>query len=128
MEEIFATEETDGALRITTPCAYPSGGLVRVTLRGGARELLATDEGEALGEVMAAGIVLPDPEKLVRPFVRSRGLSFRGGILSTDFFPPEEAAINVAHVANVAKDLADWLYNHGGVRRRCPFNHRHKTV
>lgn len=121
LAEVFATEETDGALRITTPCAYPSGGLVRVTLRGGAHQLMATDEGEALGEALAAGIVLPDPEKLVRPFVRGRGLIVRGGILMTDFFPPEESAVAVAHVANVAKDLADWLYNHGGVRRRHDF-------
>ncbi|MEF2549132.1 hypothetical protein VQ045_18405 [Aurantimonas sp. E1-2-R+4] len=121
LAEAFTTEEIDGALRITTACAYPSGGLVRVTLRGGARELLASDEGEALGEALGAGIILPDPEKLVRPFVSNRGLSIRGGVLSTDFFTPEDAAVSVAHVANVAKDLADWLYSHGGVRRRHDF-------
>ncbi|NDV88740.1 hypothetical protein GTW51_18740 [Aurantimonas aggregata] len=121
LAEAFAIEDTDGSLRITTACAYPSGGLVRVTLRGGALKLMASDEGEALGEALGAGIVLPDPEKLVRPFVMNRGLSIRGGVLSSDYFSPDEAAVAVAHVANVAKDLADWLYAHGGVRRRHDF-------
>lgn len=119
--EAFPTEEIDGALRITTPCLYPSGGLVRVTVRGGTRELIASDEGEALGEALSAGIVLPDAEKLVRHFVKSHRLHMRAGVLFTDLFAPDETAVAVAQVANAAKDLAGWLYDHGGVRRSHDF-------
>ncbi len=119
--EMFPTEEVDGALRITTPCLYPSGGLVRVTVRGGARELIASDEGEALGEALSAGIVLPDAERLVRHFVKGKRLHMRGGILSTDLFAPQDTAVAIAHVANAAKDLAEWLYDHGGIRRTNDF-------
>jgi hypothetical protein len=121
MASMFPIEEIDGALRITTPCIYPSSGLVRVTLRGGSTEMIASDEGEALGEALSAGIVLTDAEKLVRHFVKSQGLKMRGGVLHSDIFAPEHAAVAVAHVANGARDLAAWLYSHGGIRRRQDF-------
>jgi hypothetical protein len=63
LRTIFRVEEVDGSLRVTTHCLYPSNGFVRVTFRGGVHSMVASDEGEALGEALAAGIELRDLTK-----------------------------------------------------------------
>jgi len=117
----FPLEEIDGSLRVTTHCLYPSNGLVRVTFRGGVDQMIASDEGEALGEALAAGIELPEPSRILGPFIRSRGLSLRSGVILTGKFPTDAAPVALAHVANTAKEAAYWLYEHGGVKRRRDF-------
>jgi hypothetical protein len=121
LRAIFPVEEIDGSLRVTTHCLYPSNGLVRVTFRGGVRSMVASDEGEALGEAFAAGIELSEPDKVLGPFVRARGLSLKNGIVFTDRFPADAAPVALAHVANTAKEAAYWLYEHGGLQRKRDF-------
>jgi hypothetical protein len=121
LRSIFKLEEMVDGLRVTTTCLYPSNGLVRVALRGGIESLVASDDGEALGEAAAAGIEIIDPDKLLRVFVRQRGLILRNGVIMTDAVPTKAAAVVVAHVANTAKEAATWLYEHGGVKRRLDF-------
>jgi hypothetical protein len=121
LRTIFRVEEVDGSLRVTTHCLYPSNGFVRVTFRGGVHSMVASDEGEALGEALAAGIELRDPDKILGPFVRARGLSLRNGIIFTDRFPPDAAPVALSHIANAAKEAAYWLYEHGGLKRKRDF-------
>ena len=117
LRSIFRVELDGDACRVTTHCLYPSNGLVRVFVRAGINTVVASDEGEALGEASAAGIEIRDAEKLMRGFVRGRGLILRSGVILTDPIPIEGVGVAISHVANTAKEAAHWLYGHGGVRR-----------
>jgi hypothetical protein len=121
LRSLFPIEEMPDGLRVTTACMYPSNGLVRVALRGGLESLVASDDGEALGEAAAAGIEIFEPDRLLGNFVRQRGLSLRNGVILTEAIPTSAVAVAVAHVANTAKEAASWLYDHGSVKRRRDF-------
>src|SRR5690606_29377548 len=83
MAEISHIRDMENGVRVTTHCMYPSNGLVRVTVRGGDEYFVASDEGEALGEALAAGIEITDPDKLVRGFVKQQGLMVSNGVIFT---------------------------------------------
>src|SRR6202040_4142770 len=88
-EALSAAEEVEDGIRVTTHCMYPSNGLVRVTLRVGRETVVASDEGEAVGEALSAGIVLRNPDKILRSLVRQQGLDIHGGIITTPQMPIE---------------------------------------
>lgn len=115
---------TDDGLKITTHCLYPSNGLVRVTVRGGLETLVVSDDGETLGEAAAAGIEIENPEKLIRNMVRQRGLLLSTGVIHTPPVEFDAASVAIVHVANAARDISTWLYEHTGLKRRRDF----KTV
>jgi hypothetical protein len=79
-------EMTDDGVRVTTHCMYPSNGLVRVYLKLGRETAVVSDEGEAVGEVLATGVDVDDATKLTRHVVADQGLSMRGGIIFTRQF------------------------------------------
>jgi hypothetical protein len=114
---LSAAEETEDGLRVTTHCMYPSNGLVRVTLRAGRATVVASDEGEAVGEALSAGIVLRNPDKILRSIVRQQGLDIHGGVISTPKMPIEAAPLAILLVANAAKEAAQWLYDHQKLKR-----------
>lgn len=111
----------DNGFRITTHLMYPSNGLVRVYVRGGDRTAMVSDDGEALGEGTAAGVHLKNPDRVLKHFVRDRGLTIQDGILAAPKVDIDAAHVSVVHVANVARDVAHWAYEHGGVRRSIDF-------
>ncbi len=121
MSSTFRIDQDEDACRITTHCMYPSNGLVRVYVRCGQNVVVASDEGEALGEASAAGIEIHDADKQLGNFVRHRGLILRSGIIMTETVPFDAVGIAVSHVANTAKEAAHWLYEHGGIKRRRDF-------
>lgn len=112
---------TDDGVRVTTHCLFPSNGLIRVTLRGGAETVVASDDGETLGEAFAAGIEIEDPSRLIRGLVKQRGLLLNSGVIHTPRMALDAAPVAVVQVANAARDIATWLYEHGGVKRRHDF-------
>lgn len=114
-------EDLESGVRITTHCMYPSNGLVRVVVSAGLKSIVVSDGGEALGEALAAGIEINDPDKLLQNFVRQRGLEIKNGVISSSVTPIEAAPVAILHVANVAKEAAHWLYEHGGLRRKADF-------
>lgn len=118
---ICGMDKTADGFRITTSCMYPSNSLVRVYLRGGKEMAILSDEGEAVGEGTAAGISMSNTDKLLRSFVKDRGLSMKGGIIYTSHVEIDAAHIAVLHIANAARDVANWVYEHGGVKRRYDF-------
>jgi hypothetical protein len=118
---VCSISAVEDGVRVTTHCMYPSNGLVRVTVRGGATSLVASDDGEALGEALAAGIKIDDPDRLLRGFISQRGLLLRSGVISTPVTPLDGAAVAILHVANTAKEAAAWLYEHGGIKRSRDF-------
>lgn len=113
--------ETEDGFRVTTHLMYPSNGLVRVYVRGGIRSASVSDDGEALGEGTAAGIHLKNPDRMLRQFVKDRGISIKDGILLAPGIELDAAHVSVIHVANVARDVAHWVYAHGGLKRTYDF-------
>jgi len=114
------TETLDG-FRVTTHLMYPSSGLVRVYVRRGVKSAIVSDDGEALGEGTAAGIHLKNPDRMLRQFVKDRGLSIKDGVLAAPRVELDAAHVSIVHVANVARDVAYWAYEHGGVKRSFDF-------
>lgn len=121
LREISSVLATDDGVRVTTHCMYPSNGLVRVTIRGGVETIVASDEGEALGEALAAGIEISDPDKLLMGFIKQQGLIIKNGIIHTPKTPIDAASVAILHVANAAKETANWLYEHNRIKRTRDF-------
>ena len=121
MRDFVSVETIDNGFRVTTHCMYPSNGLVRVVLRGGHETIMATDDGEAVGEALAAGLVLENPDNMLRYLFRNQGLSISSGIIYSPRMPLIDAPVAVVQVANAAKEAAHWLYQHVRVKRNLDF-------
>jgi hypothetical protein len=111
----------DDGLRVTTQCMYPSNGLVEVTLRGGTSTVVASDEGGAMGEALAAGIPMRHFGAQISNLVRDQGLLFGDGVIYTAPIPIEAAPLAVLLVANASQDAARWLYDHVKIKRSRDF-------
>lgn len=121
LHSISAAKPLLDGFRVTTQCIYPSGGLVRVTVRLGQESVIVSDDGETLGEVSAAGIEINNPDRLVKNIIERRGLHIHNGIISSSPVKFEEAHISILQIANVSSEVAATLYDHGGVRRKLDF-------
>jgi hypothetical protein len=117
MGNISAVAAVPDGVRVTTHCMYPSNGLVRVFVRGGAETIVASDDGEAVGEALGAGIMLREPDKVLRSVVKSQGLQIHNGIIHTPRVDLETAGLAILLVANAAKEAAQWLYDHHKIKR-----------
>lgn len=114
-------KRVDDGLRVTTQCMYPSNGLVEVTLRGGTSTVVASDEGGAMGEALAAGIPMRHFGAQISNLVRDQGLLFSEGAIYTAPIPIEAAPLAVLLVANASQDAARWLYDHVKIKRSRDF-------
>ena len=121
LSELCGTEKIVDGFRITTGSMYPSNGLVRVYLRGGAETVMVGDDGEAVGEGTAAGITMDNVDRSFKGLIRDRGLSMKNGVIYSPRVEISAAHVAVLHVSNVARDVANWLYEHGGIKRRNDF-------
>lgn len=116
-----APEVTKNGVRVTTHCMYPSNGLVRVYVKAGIETTTVSDEGEAVGEVLSAGINVTGVNKLVRHIVAAQGLLIEGGLIHTPRIRIEAMPIAILVVANAAKDVAQWFYEHKKIKRSRDF-------
>jgi hypothetical protein len=121
MAALPVPEETEKGIRVTTHCMYPSNGLVRVYVNSGKETAIVSDEGEAVGEVLAAGIEVTDITKVARNLIADQGLLMRGGIIHTPKMPIEAIPFAVPLVANAAKEVAQWFYDHKKIKRARDF-------
>jgi hypothetical protein len=117
MRSISPIEKLDDGVRVTTHCMYPSNGLVRVTVRGGSKTIIVSDDGEAVGEALSAGVDLKDPDKILRPILRPQGVQISKGVIHTPKMNLDASALAVLLVANAAKEAAQWLYDHHKLKR-----------
>ena len=118
---ISVTRVSDG-IRVTTHCMYPSNGLVLVTVRGSATRVMASDEGGAFGEAIAAGIPVAEyHNKSLAGMVREQGLMLKDGMIFTPLVPLEAAAVAILHVANASQEVARWFYEHSKIKRARDF-------
>lgn len=121
LRSLPAPVETENGVRVTTHCMYPSNGLVRVYVKSGMEHAVVSDEGEAVGEVLAAGIDVANVDRLVRHLVSEQGLAMSSGIISSRAIPIEALPVAIPLVANVARDVASWLYDHKKIKRSRDF-------
>ena len=121
LSEMAAIKRVDDGLRITTHCMYPSNGLVQVTVRSGRSTIVASDEGGAMGEALAAGIPMRDFSSQLSHRVREQGLSFKNGMIFTPRMPLETAPLAIVLVANASQEIARWLYDHVKIKRTRDF-------
>jgi hypothetical protein len=106
---------------VTTHCMYPSNGLVRVMVRGGAEKIVVSDEGGALGEALSAGIPIKDYNRTLSYLIKDQGLSIKDGIIFTSRIPISAAPVAILHVANASQEVARWLYDHMKIKRTRDF-------
>lgn len=114
---IATLTQIDGGWRVVTHCMYPSNGLVVVTVRGGIRTIVASDEGGAFGEALGAGIPVRDYTRAVSHLISDQGLLMRDGVIFTPSVPKEAAAAAVLLVANTSQEVARWMFEHTKLHR-----------
>jgi hypothetical protein len=119
--EMASIKRVDDALRVSTHCMYPSNGLVQVTVRGGVNTVVASDEGGAMGEALAAGIPMRDYDRQLAPLIKSQGVILKGGVISSPRMPVEAAPLAILLVANASQEIARHLYEHMRIPRTRDF-------
>src|SRR5215469_6906831 len=83
LERISTIDAVEDGIVATTHCMYPSNSLVRVTVLGSGETIVASDEGGALGEALAAGIEIRDYDRTLTHLVGEQGLLIRNGVIYT---------------------------------------------
>jgi hypothetical protein len=121
LNEMAAIKHIDDGLRVTTHCMYPSNGFVQVTVRGGASTVVASDEGGAVGEALAAGISMRNFSNQLAHRVKDQGLSFKGGVIFTPKMPIDAAPLAILLVANASQEMAHYLFEHMKIKRSRDF-------
>ena len=121
LSKVSSVTTLDDGFRVTTHCMYPSNGLVRVSVRGGAHEVVISDDGEAVGEALSAGVPVRDANNMLSSLVKDLGLKVVDGVISTGPMPTEAVALGVLLVANAARDVASWLYENSRIKRTRDF-------
>jgi hypothetical protein len=114
-------KRVEDGIVVTTHCMYPSNSLVRVTVRGGGGTIVASDEGAALSEALAAGVEVRDYDRTLAHLVREQGLFIRKSMIFTPKMPIEAVPLAILHVANASQEVARWMFDHGKVKRTRDF-------
>ena len=117
---ILLSPNGDG-MRVTTHCLYPSNSTVSVTVRGGRNEFIVMDDGEAVSEAMASGLIERASDKQIRNIIKSYGLNAKNGVIFTPIVGLSELPAAILLVANAAKDVANWSMAHLRYRERRNF-------
>ena len=106
LSQLAPLEQTEDGLVVTTHCMYPSNGLVRGTVHGGVETIVASDEGGAFGEALAAGIEVKNYDRALGHLVREQGLIIRDSVIYTPRMPIAAAPLAILHVANASQEVA----------------------
>jgi hypothetical protein len=104
--------QIDDALRVTTHCLYPSNSAVSVLLRGGAHELIVSDDGGAMNELAGVGFRDRITDRQIRALVKQQGLKVQDGAIYSPAVTMDEAGAAILLVANASKEIADWALGH----------------
>jgi hypothetical protein len=121
LSDLASVKRVSDGIRVTTHCMYPSNGLVRVVIRGGAETIVASDEGGAFGEAASAGIPIREHHKTLAYLIKDQGLLMRNGVIFTPRLRIDAAPVAVIHVANASQEIARWFFEHARIRRTRDF-------
>jgi len=100
---------------------YPSNGLVDVVVRGGLHSAIVSDDGGAMSEALGVGIHAHPNDRQLKRLISAQGLEIKGGVISSPPVPFAEVPVSILLVANAAKDIASWLYDHAKIKRHRDF-------
>ena len=120
MLDIAPMHPTPDGVTVTTNCLYPSGGFVRVTVRGGNDSFVVSDNGGALQEVDAAGLEWTKLQPKVRAILPEI-CSMQDGNIRSAVVSREELPYVIVAVANSSKDVAEHLFRTLAVKRDYDF-------
>lgn len=121
LSKSFPVTEWGEGVRVVTHSIYPSNGLVEVVVRGGTQTFVVSDEGNAFRELVAAGVELQKPDKLVRHLVSEKGLLINEGVISSPPVKADSVGIAIAFVASASKEVAEWLFAHSRIKKERDF-------
>jgi len=121
LDEVATIKLVRDGYRVTTHCMYPSNGLVQVTVRGGGRTIVASDDGAGVGEAVSAGVPVKDYSRSLVHLVRDQGLLIKDSVVFTPQMPLDAAPLAVLLVANASQEVARWLFDHARVKRTRDF-------
>lgn len=119
--EIVRAEELVDGISVTTQCMYPSGGFVRVVVRGGRDTFIVSDEGGAFREIENTGSDARISEGQIKHLVIPQGLRFIGGAIRSPEVNRAALAVAIPLVANASKESADWFFTHLRIKRERNF-------
>tara|TARA_R110002110_G_scaffold333142_1_gene544022 strand:+ start:981 stop:1730 length:750 start_codon:yes stop_codon:yes gene_type:complete len=81
---------------------YPSNSTVTVYVTGGGREVVVTDDGGAIDEILAHGLPVEDGKNLLRTYCKTNGLNNDGRKIFTAPIPIAAVTSAIALVANAS--------------------------
>lgn len=119
-EVVRADQDIDGVY-VTTQCMYPTGGFVRVVVRGGEDTFVVSDEGAGFREIETTGTDARIAEGPVKHLIVPQGLSILKGVIRSPSVRREALPVAIAAVANASKEVADWFYTHLRIKRERNF-------
>jgi hypothetical protein len=119
--QIAAIEPIADGIRVTTHCMYPSNGLVRVVVRGGAQSVVVSDDQGAIDEAVSAGISVDEHLRAIAHSVKSQGLLMHNGAILSPRIQIDAVSLPIIHVANASQEVARWLYEHSKIKRTRDF-------
>jgi hypothetical protein len=121
LSELATITSIEDGIVATTHCMYPSNGLVRVTVRGSGATIVASDEGGALGEALAAGIDVRSYDRALAHIVGEQGLLIRESVIYTPQMETMAAPLAILLVANASQEVARWMFDHCKIKRTRDF-------
>jgi hypothetical protein len=120
MRDIAPMHDMPDGVNVTTNCLYPSGGFVRVSVRGGGESFVVSDNGGALQEVESAGLTWSKLQPKVRALLPEVCAMQEGNIRSAVVSKADLPFVIVA-VANASKDVAEHLFRTLTIKRDYDF-------
>lgn len=115
--EVVKAEESVDGVYVTTQCMYPTGGYVRVAVRGGLDTFIISDEGYGFREIENTGTESKINEGSIKHLVVPQGLRLSGGVITSPSVRREALPVAITLVANASKEVADWFYTHLKIKR-----------
>lgn len=120
-QEIISAHDGGDCVYVNTQCIYPSNGFVQVVVHGIGNTFSVSDNGGAINELESAGMNFTKPDTVLSKLVKAQGLSFQRGIIKSPLVSREALPVAIALVANVSKDVADWLFDNSKIKRNRDF-------
>jgi len=121
LQEAFGVIEKQDGVLASTHCLYPSGGFVRVMVRGGENTFVVSDEGAGVHQIEAAGAAIENVDSQISALLKPLGLKSVSGVIRSPACSLSTLPYAVASVANASSMVADWLFSTMKIRPHAEF-------
>src|ERR1041384_7267726 len=106
LARIVRLEELVDGIYVHTQCMYPSGGFVRVLVRGGQNSFWVSDEGGGFKEIENTGTGAHVSERPIKHLVVPQGLTLHNGVIISPSVDLDALPVAITLVANASKEVA----------------------